>query len=36
MQIAGIPDSQLRKQLDDLFLNIGLAKTSKVRLPLAT
>jgi hypothetical protein len=31
VQIAGIPDAQLRQQLDALFANINLAKTSKVR-----
>ncbi|KAK9908498.1 hypothetical protein WJX75_008702 [Coccomyxa subellipsoidea] len=29
VQIAGIPDAQLRQQLDALFANINLAKTSK-------
>lgn len=30
VQIAGIPDPQLHLQLDALFVNINLAKTSKV------
>ena len=30
MQIAGIPDANLRQQLDELLVNINLTKTSKV------